>query len=1160
MQIRHGNATNANYKEATLRRLQMERKKGLLSQRMSVWTKYFALLVLMGVALAYGPQSLSQSTTSARLSGSVTDSSGALVPHVSVTAQNTGTNLSVTVESDDTGVYAFNSLPPGAYKLTATHTGFAQLVDTGVSLTVGQNATLNLTLKTGGTQDTVTVTAGTELINTTTAEIGQIVDENTVKDLPLNGRDPGTLVFLSAGITNELNSQASTLQATNSFPNESGASAGGQRQGSTWYLLDGVSNMDTYTLLALPFPNPDATQEFRVVSNNFDARNGFAPSAVVSIQTKSGANEFHGGLFEFIRNDYFNAKNPFSGQLDTLKRNQYGAYMGGPIQKDKLFFFGNYQGTRQNYTAATNTTYTPTAAERNGDFSALLNAVDSTGAPAPVILPAPFVNNQIDPSKFSPGAVAMLKFLPIGQNPVTGYSNFSLPMQSTLFNEVTARLDYNINQNQRIFVRSFQNDYNQQGATLPSNILAGILGSNGVYLNEVINHTWTISPTTLNTFAVGWVSYDFHTGTALKDSSGKPICLSEFINVDDPPNACYLEDFYAIAGASSPYLPPEGFQSFSSNPDDTKRRDYSATETFTKAMGRHTFAAGADLFHRHHTERSAFFQSPIIGFNGQYTLATVGGAGSGAGSQVGVPFADYLLGKASQLVQGAGEAGATSQWMFGVYAQDQYKVTPTITATLGLRWDPNTPAVVAGGRGAAYVPGQQSTRFPNAPVGLVFPGDKGISDTLYNGSYTYFEPRIGLAWSINPNTTVRAAFGMFTTPMEDAFYQRVWDVAPFNPMYSVPTSTTEYVPFDNPWTNFAGGPGLTAGKSPFPPFAGPQQNPPSTSTFGGGTGVPATFLPNLKLGVTQSWNASLEQQLTKAMALHVAYVASESYHQATTVDRNPGNSGTPGQVDPNRGLRVNPAFGGIIQVQDGGTASYKSLQAGVEQKFSHGFQFQSNFTWSKTTDVGGSGDPDFESSVSDPYSIQHDKGPSSLNVPFVWVTYGLYHTPKFDRSNFVVKHVLGGWAVSAIYTAESGEPFTINGGNGNNNSGFDEGQDRADLVAGQPFKIRQGGKSHWLNNYFNQAAFTTNELGTPGNSPKFFIQCPPVHSMDASFSKQFTVHERYNVQFRWEMFNALNTPSYGSPDNNPGDSNFGQITGIGPVAPRVIQGALKLTF
>jgi hypothetical protein len=1123
----------------------MKQLKNLLRKQCRSLVTAFSLGAWMAVSLVLVPQGHAQSSTSARLSGSVKDPTGSVVPNAKITALNVGTNLELTVESGSAGNYAFNSLPVGHYSITATRDGFASLTETGVELTVGQSATLNLQMKLGGAQDAVTVTGGTDLINTTTAELSQVIGEAAIKDLPLNGRDPGTLVFLSAGVTNELNSQASTLQATNSFPNESGASAGGQRQGSTWYLLDGVSHMDTYTLLALPFPNPDATQEFRVISNNFDARNGFAPSAIVSIETKSGTKKFHGGIFEFLRNGYLNAANPFSGQVDGLHRNQFGAFVGGPVPfpKDKLFFFVNYQGTRQSFTANTNTAFTPTAAERAGDFSAY-NGITQ--------LPAPFVNNQISPSLFSPGAVALLAYLPTGD--AGGFVNFSFPPQVTTYNEFTARLDYNLTDKQRLFVRSFTNSYTQQGQTNPDNILAGVLGSHGIFLSEVLNHTWTINPTTLNTLALGYVSYDFHTGTAILNSSGKPICLSEFINVSDPPGACYLEDLNVLPGGSySQYAPATGFSSFSSNPDNTKRRDYSLTETFTKTLGNHTISAGADVFHRHHTEQSLFSESPVIGFNGQY--------------DAGVPFADFLLGKADSISQSAGEAGATSQWMVGAYGQDEWHVLPKVTLTLGLRWDPDTPAHIAGGRGADYIAGQQSTRYPNAPLGLVFPGDTGITDALFNANYSYIEPRFGVAWAVTKQTTVRAAFGIFTTPMEDAFYQRVWDVAPFSPTYSVPTSTTEYVPFDNPWTNFQGGPGLAAGVSPFPPFAGPQQDPPSSSTFGQGAGVPATFIPNLKLGETQSWNVSVEQQLSPSYSLHLAYVGSESFHQATTVDRNPGNPGVAGQADPNRGIRFNPAFGGIVQVQDGGTASYSALQAGLEHKFSHGFQFQTNLTWSRTTDVGGSGDPDFESSVSDPFDIGHDKGPSSLNVPIVWVSYGLYHAPTFINRGFFMKNFVGGWEISVIATAESGEPFTINGGNGNNNSGYDEGQDRADVVAGVARKVRQGGKQNWLKNYFNQAAFVANEVGTPGNSRKYILQEAPARDMDVALIKNFSYRNRFNTQFRWEMFNATNTPSYGQPDNNPTDSNpgqpagnFGQISGIGPISPRVIQAALKLTF
>jgi hypothetical protein len=1083
----------------------------------------FAPAALLAPVLLFATIGFAQSTTSARLSGSVTDPTGAAIPHIKVTAKNTGTNLTVTVESDASGAYSFNSLPVGQYQVTTTGTGFSTLVETGITLGVSQNVTLNLPLKPGGTSDSVTVIGGADLIDTTTAELAQTVDESTIKDLPLNGRDPGTLVFLSAGVTNELNSNASTLQTTNSFPNESGASAGGQRQGSTWYLLDGISHMDTYLLLALPFPNPDATQEFRVISNNFDARNGFAPSAIVSIQTKSGSNRYHGGIFEFIRNGYFNAANPFSGFVDGLHRNQYGAYVGGyvPHFKDKLFFFANYQGTRQSYQANTNITFTPTQAERNGDFTALL------AGPNPIVLPAPFVGNKIDPSQYSPGAVKMLAYIPLGQNQQTGQTNVVYPTQPTLFNEQTERLDYVINDKQRVFVRNFVNYYTQTPETTPGNILVGVAGTNGIFISDVINHTWTISPTTLNTLAFGYVGYDLTTGTPVLDASGKPICLSRFINVQDPPNECYLEDFNVNNGNVSQYTPTVGFSSFSSNPFKTKRMDYSLSETLTKTVGHHILAAGVDVFHRHHTESSLFIESPIIGFNGAYT---------------GVPFADFLLGDAASITQGAGEQNATTQWMIGAYAQDQWKVTPKFTATLGLRWDPNTPAHVLGGRGADYVAGEQSARFPNAPLGMVYPGDPGITDQLYHSSYSYFEPRIGFAYTPNPTTAFRAAFGLFTTPMEDAFYQRVGDVAPFSPTYSLGNGTAGAVPFDNPWTNFPGGGGLAAGQSPFPPFAGPQQNPPTSSAFAGAQTIPNGFDPNLKLGVTESWNVSLEQQFGKADALHLAYVGSESYHQATTIDLNPGIQTPVGQpVGPNGNPRINSNFGQILVVQDGGTASYSALQAGIEHKFSRSFQLQSNFTWSRTTDVGGSGDPDFESSVADPYDVGHDKGPSSLNVPIVWVTYGIYKAPTFEGRNGFFKNVLGGWELSAIYTGESGEPFAIHGGDGRNRSGYDVGQDLADVVPGQPFQIRQGGKGHWLNQYFN-------------------IQSPPVNSMDAAIIKNFRFHERIGTQFRWEMFNALNHPSYGSPDNNPGDSNFGQITGIGPVSPRVIQAALKITF
>ncbi|WP_263356080.1 TonB-dependent receptor [Acidicapsa ligni] len=1108
------------------------------------------LFLVTLIALCFGGITQAQ-VTGARLQGTVVDPTGATIAQAKVVVTNSGTNQVFNVVTNEHGTYAIPTLQPGTYQVATSATGFASVVQTGITLTIGQSATLDITLKIGDTSETATVEAGAELINASTADISQVIGEDEIKDLPLNGRDPSSLVNLSAGVTNELFSQASTLPGSNSFPTESGASAGGGRQGSTWYLLDGVANMDTFALLAAPFPNADATEEFRVISNNFDARYGFAPSAVVSIQTKSGTNKFHGGLFEFLRNNDLNAANWFSGNVDQLKRSQFGGYVGGPILHDKLFFFTNYQGTRSSYTAGTNTTNTPTQAMLNGDFSALTTCPNpQTNPPTPCDLSGPLVGvfhtvngkpNQVDPSLFSPGAVALAKSLPVGQVAASGLTNFLSPAQKLTYDENTSRLDYDINPNQRLFLRSFLYNYNQPGATTPGNILAGVNGQNGTYLNLVVGHTWTVSPTLLNSATLSWAELNFTTGTVEKDASGNPICLSEFINVTDPANSCFISGLTAFGG-NSLYGGGLGFNAFNGSPNDTRRRYWWFTDTVTKVIGKHTITAGADIMHRYGYELYGGSQNPAVTFNGQYT---------------GFPLSDFLLGYTSSFGQGAGESGSESGWMTGFYAQDQFKPLPNVTLTAGLRWDPNFPLAVKNGRGAAFIPGQQSTRYPNAPLGLVFPGDKGVTDGLMPTTYGYFEPRIGIVWQAHPATVVRSGFGMFTTPLEDAFYNHVWDAAPFAPSYNLNGTGTVPLSFDNPWNGFAS----TGGKSPFPPFASPSQLPASSVSFA--TFLPASlgavFAPNYKIGLTESWNLSVDQQLGKNFALHIGYVGSFSYHIATTVEQNPGHFFKVN--DPNNGTRSTYTnFGSIIQVQDGGTGTYHALQVSIDKHLSQHLQFHSNFTWSRATDVGGSGDPSFESSVSDPYNIDHDHGPSSLNYPTVSVSNFVYELPQFKTSSSLMRNTVGGWEVSGLYTAMSGPPFTISGGEGNNNSSFDVGQDRADLVPGQTFGVRRGGKSHWINQYFNTAAFTNNALGTPGNSKKYLLQEAPIQTADLAVLKNWNFGEGYKVQFRWEAFNALNHPSFGQPGSSPGSSNYGQITGIGNIPPRVMQGALKFTF
>jgi outer membrane receptor protein involved in Fe transport len=1105
----------------------MKRIHGLLS-----------LLVVLAAACC-GTIAMAQ-ITSARLTGEITDATGALVPHVKVAAKNNGTNFTQTTQSSDSGVYTFTALPPGVYTLTTELAGFAPHIEKGVTLTVGQSATLNIALKTGDASDTVTVTGGAELINTTTAEISNTVAEDEVKELPLNGRDPSSLVYLSAGVTNEIISQAASTQTQQSFGTQTGASAGGGRQGSTWYLLDGVMNMDTTTLLAAPFPNADSTQEFKVITNNFDARYGFAPSAVVSIQTKSGTNQIHGGAFEFVRNDAVNAKNYFSHAVDPLKRNQFGGYVGAPLIHDKLFGFANYQATRATEATTSNTANTPTTAMLQGDFSAV---VDSNGNSIPLTGPFQTINgkpNQVDPALFSKGAVALEASIPQNGSPGSGLIHFANPVQHPNYDEGTGRLDYILNDKQRMFVRVFIDALSQPGASAPGNILSGVEGQHGIDLNGAVNHTWTISPALLNSVTAAYISYDLDSGTTVLNSSGKPLCLSQFINVADPPGQCVVN--LSVSNGNALYGGASGFSVFSGSPYQTNRRDWILTDTVTKVAGKHTTAFGADVLHRHYFYDYSGSAYASIGFNGSYT---------------GNIFADFLLGESTGVSQGSGSVGATNGWMLGLYAQDQYKWRPNVTLNYGIRWDPNFSPSIVGNRGAAFVPGAQSTRFPNAPQGLLFAGEQGVPSGLFKSSYGYFQPRLGVAWQVDPTLAVRAGFGLFTTPLEDAFYSQAWNAPPFDPSYSTVYSPAIPAPFDNPWSVYA----PTGGKSPFPPFVTAGYSPPANTTFPAQVGLPAVFNRDFKLGITESWNASIEQQFGKTLAMHIVYVGSESYHQATTVEQNPGHFF--GIGNPNNGARTTyPNFAGVLQVNDGATATYNALQVGFEKRFSHGYRVQSNFTWSHTFDVGGSGDPTFESSVADPYNFHLDHGNSSLNYPVVSFTNFEYESPKLEGKNPIVRGILGDWELTGILTLQSGAPFTMNGGNGNNNSFFNVGQDRADKVPGQPVGVRTGGKSHWINEYFNVNAFTQNQFGQPGNVQKYSIQEAPIINLDAGMYKNWTFAERYKVQFRWEAFNAMNNPSFGQPDSNPGDSNFGQVTGqAGALTPaRVMQAGLKVAF
>jgi len=1125
--------------------------------------------------------------TSASLTGNVTDSSGAVVSGATVTITNVDTNFTQIAKTDSVGNYLLRPLPIGNYSLRIEATGFGRYLQNGIVLTANLAATQDIRLKVGaGKAETVAVTADAELINTSSAELGTTVGQAAIAELPLNGRDPSSLVLLAPGTSNVIQHGGEGIQTGFSFSTETGASSNGGRQGSTYYMLDGVSNMDNYTGLTAPFPNSDATQEFRIISNNFNAQFGFSPGAVVSIATKSGVNQFHGGAFWFVRNNDLNASDWFSHDVDPLKRNQFGGFAGGPIKKDKLFFFGNYQGTRL-VTAATNLkTNTPTAAMLAGDFSGLASTPGVTN------LNGPFhtvdgVANQLDAgvATLNPAAVTITQTgLPGHSTSVTqaadGTMYYTEAAARNHLDEYTGKIDYELSPKQRLTLRSFTDYMTAPSSDTPGDMLSVLNDQNWTsglqekmyYFNNVLTHTWTIDSTTVNTVSAFWNEQSAHNQAAVLDSSNKAMCLSRYITVTELPGQCFMEGF-TVTGDSN------NIRGGWTEPSQEVRNTFGFTDALIKTAGRHTITAGIDLMHQFAEEYTQYPSHPEVTFTGAYT-------GNG--------MVDFLMGYMHEFKQGAGEIADVAGWQFAPFVQDDWKVRPNLTLNLGVRWDPNFAPTSKGGRGAAFVPGQQSNVFPNAPAGLIFPGDDGMKATLMADTTGYWEPRLGLAWQpkLLPKTVVHAGFGMFTGPLEYSSYNHAADIAPFSPTFDfygggcttgcsagADAAITGSLNFSDPWSSN----NAPAVSSPFPPFASVSYKPPTNATFTStGTSLEQSFSRDFKLGMTQSWNLSVEQQLSPSMVARVAYVGSESYHQSVAYDRNAAVRlltgtciSTSAGYDPDNGecfARPYSAFNQILEDKSDGTASYNSLQASFERHMSHGLQVQSSFTWAKSIDTASSSNVSFGNPLlGDPFNMKWNRGDSTMSMPWNSVTNFIYQSPSFKNKGKLIEETVGGWELSSILTYQTGNPFSVfASGNswGQNDSGSMQYLDRADVVPGVARNVGKG--SHWdwtdktKGKYFNTDAFTNNANNTFGDSGKNIMYGPREFTADAAIMKSWSLAEGTKLQFRWEAFNVTNHPSFGNPTGDYGNTvgwgNYGVVGNVGNVPPRVMQGALKLTF
>ena len=1076
-----------------------------------------------------------QSAATSQITGTVVDPSGATVPDAQIKLTQTDTGLLRTAVSGSNGRYVVLSLPTGPYKLEISKQGFQTFVQTGIVLQVNTNPAIDAVLKVGSVTDQVVVEAATTMVEVHTTSVGQVIDSQRVVDLPLNGRNPTELIFLTGA--SSLAPPADLVSAKN-YPNETPISiAGGMATGAT-YTLDGGTHNDPFNNLALPLPFPDALQEFKVETSALPAQYGQHSGGAVNAITKSGTNEIHGDLFEFVRNYKFNARNFFQPVRDSLKRNQFGGTVGGPIQKDKLFFFAGYQGTivRSNPTSANGTVPTPQMLA--GDFSTIASAT-CQAKPVQLYDPAssavaanrtPYAGNIIPVSSFSTPAVNMIKFYPVPDN-ACGKEAFSTKSAQDEHMGL-AKADYQINSKQSVFLRYFVTHSVQPTPYDGVNPLSMTSsGADDLVNSGVFGHTWVVSPTMINTFRATFDrSAVTKTQTPTFDGPSLGIKMHTLvpghivISMTGGPSSAAITSYPA-------FDPTTAFQ---------------LANDFTIIRGKHQFAFGGNWIRTLQYVFGPLNGDGVINFNGAQTGGPLNATGLG--------MADFLLGRTNTFQQGGVQYAYERYHSLGLYVQDNWKLTPHLTLNYGLRWEP----YIGGSMPLGYVmhfdralfdQNVHSAVYPTAPAGVLFPGDKGF-DTNGRPSHTKlndFAPRLGVVWDPKGNgrMTVRVSWGILYD-MPHTLFAYGFSQAP-------PWATTiglTNVPFADPWANFAGG-------DPFP--LNPSKNA-IFPTFSNYTSYPL----DVKVPYVQQWNLSIQKQIGANWLVSASYLGNSTIHlwaeQAINAAvYSPG--ATVGNQNQRRVLYLaNPAqgqyFGLIHQLDTGSTASYNAMLLSVQHRVANHFSVLANYTLSHcisgpfSSELDGAG-------YTNPNDRNFDRGncvgiDHRHNANFS----ALQEAPRF--SDKWLRALASDWRFSEIIRIQSGSFITVASGVDSALNGI--GGQRANFVGGDPYaNAKCTASAQFCVPWLSPTSFASPTLGTFGNLGSANILGPGSFQFDMSLVRSFAVRERQKVEVRAEAFNLLNHYRPGAPAASIGSlASFGQITGGGD--PRIMQFAFKYIF
>lgn len=1059
----------------------------------------------------------------ASIVGRISDKSGAAMSGVEVAVTNEGTNTTIRATSDESGSYSVVNLIPGSYSITATHTGFRNVVYRNFVLQVSQAARLDISMEIGSVDQAIEVTGALPLLQTENSSVGQVISKEAVEALPLNGRNFVQLAILAPGVTGLDYAQPATINSGRRpdelRPGGTALAANGARSTSNQVLIDGIDNTEMISQTFIVRPAVEGIQEFKVLTNNSGAEYGRSAGAVVVITSKSGSNEFHGSLFEFLRNEKLDARNFFArtdAPKPPFKLNQFGASLGGPIIRNRTFFFANYEAYREVF-GDSQLVAVPTAAMKRGDFRGVTaNGIYDplTTAPNPAggaAIRQRFPNDIIPANRFDTIGAGLVQLWPDPQT--SGVNNYvANPVKKSNLNRADGRIDHQLSAKDTLFGR-FSID--QGPIVMPDTFNTDIGGNEASFagiddikgINLVASWTRMFTPTTIGDFRYGYTQFDM---------SLNPTQLTNPIWGAIPgrdPNDPYQP--------SAPIVGTTGYAGLGnarSTPLIRNQHTHEAIANISSQRGAHNLKYGIDFRFRTTSETaSPPGESPFgrWNFDPAYTRNPASPAGTGdtiATMLLGYPIAlrrDVFL---------PGTATPTTN-EFNFYFRDEWRVNSRLTVNLGLHYEINTPFKEKK---------NQWVNFDPATSLQMIAGTNGISATgNINTDYAAWGPRVSLAYQFNKKTVIRTGYGVFYEPQGNYNTTiRQFRQPPFGFTVNIPYSGND-IPTQKASQGF---PIVTA----VPDLT----RPPALYALRGVT-------LDYRNGQIQQFNASLQREVGRDMVATVGFVGSAGARLSWARNINQPDPG-PGAIDARRPYAAMlPGVSGIAWQESSANSAYTSMQASFEKRYSKGLYFLANWTWSHGLDnVGGDGGANGPV-PQDPRNRRADWASSNSDIRHRVNVAASYDLPFRNR-------FWGGWQIGGLTVLQSGLPFTVTAAGSPSNTGA--GSRANPASGGNPYPATQS-----INFWFDPAAFVNPPAFTWGTLGRNTLRGPALYNFDLSAAKKFQFTERWRLDFRAEFFNAFNHPQFGLPNSQIGVGNAGTITSTQRSA-RQIQFALRLAF